>query len=126
MKVRSADSVTRWLYECLQAGKLVEEPGPLGGVVVESGNGWKTAYAKDVVRFAYQQWCRRQNERHPATESNLFKKLKKLVPEMGVFRPTDPKTAKRFRCVTFPDLGGARLSFEKAMNAEGQVEWAPE
>jgi hypothetical protein len=126
MKVRSADSVTRWLYECLQAGKLVGEPAPLGGMTVDSGNVWEASYAKDMVTLAYQHWCRRQNERHPESESNLYKKLKKLIPEMGDSRPTDPKTAKRYRCATFPDLGGARLSFENAMNAVGQIEWAPE
>ena len=31
MKIRSANSVTRWLYECLHAGHLVGTPHPLGG-----------------------------------------------------------------------------------------------
>ena len=126
MKVRSADTVTRWLYECLQAGKLVGEPGPLGGVIVESGNVWETSYAKDMVRLAYQYWCRQQNERHPMADSMVFKQLKRLLPEMGVSRPTDEKSRKRYWCATFPELGSARRSFEKAMNAEGQIEWQPE
>jgi hypothetical protein len=41
MKLRSADSVIRWLYECLQAEKLVGKPGPNAGLMVESGEAWE-------------------------------------------------------------------------------------
>ena len=54
MKVRSANSVTRWMYECLQADKLVDEfDATRVGVIVENGSVWKTCYSKDIVRLSY-------------------------------------------------------------------------
>ena len=126
MKVRSANTVTRWLYECLQMGHLVGQPGPMGAVCISDGKQWEAGWERDIIKFAYRYWCRNQNERHPVDGPVLFKELKKLMPEMGRARPTDAKSGKRCWHTTVPSLDHARLSFEKAMNAEGQIEWDPE
>jgi hypothetical protein len=127
MKVRSANTVTRWLYECLQSGSLVCQEGhQSGSVSLNSDDDWETSWHKDMIDFAYRTWCRRQNERHPMVVTVLFKHLMRLMPDTRISRPSADKEGKRPRLAIFPELQSARLSFEKAMNAEGQIEWAPE
>ena len=98
----------------------------MGAVCISDGKQWEAGWERDIIKFAYRYWCRNQNERHPVDGPVLFKELKKLMPEMGRARPTDAKSGKRCWHTTVPSLDHARLSFEKAMNAEGQIEWDPE
>ena len=85
MKLRSADTVTRWIYECLQDRRLHGQViTNVGGVLAEEdvwhlgdSNSWSTTL---TVRTA--------KERDPESSSVFFKKLKKLIPGLTDRRPT--------------------------------------
>ncbi len=123
MKLRSADTVTRWIYECLQDRRLHGQViTSVGGAVTEE-DVWHLGQPKFMVHSAYHNWCERQKERYPDPSSLFFRKLKKLIPGLTDRRPTADDGKSRQRCIDFPEVDTMRKAFEKSMGAEGLIDW---
>jgi hypothetical protein len=83
MKLRSADSATRWWFEVLTAGQIENHPA-IG--LVGTSPAWPRAIEKKELHHTYLNWLHLQNERHSLRESEFFRVLRTLAPSLTDFR----------------------------------------
>jgi hypothetical protein len=122
MKLKSADSVTRFVHNFLHEKEAVIS-------YVLAGEPIKIEYesagfdaAKDKIYCAYSRHCEAiERNKRPEPASEFFKKLNNILPDLGHSRPTID--GQRVRMLAFMPLADARLSFEKYMKQEGRFDW---
>ena len=132
MKVRSADSATPMALR-VSAGRLLVGRGTFRWAAAGLESGRRVANRdgrRSTIDGAYRTWCRRHNEAislpgQPQCCSNSL--TLELVPEM---RDVSSGRCHRGRQAAVGaqysrNWEMARLSFERAMDAEGRIEWAP-
>jgi phage/plasmid-associated DNA primase len=109
-KVKTADSVTQWLLDCLERGSL--------GTTPEDDWEYGIQVSKDAAHQAYLDWCKRMGINCRETMTGMTKTLKKLV---GV-RQTQPRSnGRRERIYEFLPLADCRQQIERLMGHE--IDW---
>lgn len=133
LKLRSADLVTQWLYELLNAGyhDFASYPPPrvFGGALVdapkstevEKVNSSGVTVETERLHDSYLSWCSVGRQARPETRPQFIKRLKQLLPSMQETRPTTSRG--RLRGYALPPLQDARTKFEANFKLPGAVQW---
>ena len=125
-KLKSADSVEQWWYQCLDHGE------------VKPGNDWPVWLATRAMHKQYRVFCEQFNTRRPVEERSFMKTLKRLCPgfvrrrlgtreiqpvEDGVdgHGVPDAQPQRRPWGYQFPTLQDARTWFDQAYGQP--VDW---
>jgi hypothetical protein len=109
IKIRSADSIERYLYDVLCEGHF-----SIGFTPADARFIWKEPIPKDKAYKDYAEWCVKSGEK-PATKELLRRAIKKLIPSVEDKRPG---RGSRQRCYEFPSLKKAREEFSKAFKQD--------
>lgn len=119
MKIRSADSPTRWLYDVLNANTWA------GGAPLFAQAGTPTEVPKESVFADYQDWARAAADRHPIARDQFHKSVKKLLAgTMTEVRPAAVTQGQpRARKLVFSDIAACRQAFEQATGTAGTLSW---
>lgn len=121
VKLRSADTPTRWLFECLNSNAYFET---YGAVPLFPAAGVGALHPKDKLFTVYQLWCKTSQERYPLGQSQFFKRLRELLgASMTDARPASPNGQVRERQVVLYGLGACRGEFEAAAGVVGAITW---
>ncbi len=121
VKLRSADTPTRWLFECLNSNAYFEN---YGATPLFQAAGVGASHPKDKLFAGYQHWCKTSQERYPLGQSQFFKRLRELLGvSMTDARPAAPTGQTRERMVVLSGLGACRGEFEAAAGVLGAVTW---
>lgn len=120
MKIRSADSPTRWMFEALSANAWPHNGMPM----FTGGSGVIVAKLRRAVHDDYEQWCRRTTERHPVPRDLFFKRVRELLSSsISDSRPSGPVGQTRPRELVFTSIEGCRQAFAVSMGIVGSVVW---
>ncbi len=103
-KIKTADSVTKWLLDCLERGSLGTNP--------EDDWEYGIKVSKDAAHRAYLDWCELMRINHRETMGVMTKTLKKLI---GVRQPQLRQNGKRERVYEFLPLSDCRQQIEQIM-----------
>jgi hypothetical protein len=118
MKIRSADSPTRWLYELLNANVWT------GGGSLFSLDGSPTSVAKESLFADYQMWARNAADRHPVARDQFHKTVRRLLADtVTESRPAAGQGQARERKLVFSDVSTCRTAFEQATKTVGTLTW---
>ncbi len=118
MKIRSADSPTRWLYDVLNANTWA------GGAPLFAQAGTPTEVPKESVFADYQQWARVAADRHPVGRDQFYKVLRALLGgAMTEVRPAAALGQARGRKLVFTSIVACRSEFERATRTQGTLPW---
>lgn len=118
MKIRSADSPTRWLYDVLNANTWA------GGAPLFAQAGTPTEVPKESVFADYQQWARVAADRHPVGRDQFYKVLRALLGgAMTEVRPAAAPGQARGRKLVFTSIVACRSEFERATRTQGTLPW---
>lgn len=118
MKIRSADSPTRWLFDVLNANTWA------GGVPLFAQAGMPTEMAKESVFADYQQWARAAADRHPVGRDPFYKAVRTLLgASMTEVRPAATPGQPRPRKLVFSSSAACRNAFEHATGTRGTLQW---
>jgi len=109
-KIKTADSVTQWLLNCLECGSLDTIP--------EDDWEYRIQVSKNAAHQAYLNWCERMRINHREPMTGLTKTLKKLI---GVRQKQIRHNEKRDRVYEFPPLSDCRQQIEQLMGQE--IDW---
>lgn len=109
IKMRSAESPHRYLYEVLcEGGFSIANDSDTGTPV------WQGPVPKDSAYADYMEWCKKSGE--VVLSKEIFGRvLKKLIVSVEDFRPGGKQ---RPRCYKFPSLNQAREDFSKAFKED--------
>jgi hypothetical protein len=122
MKIRTSDTTTRWLYECLNANAYADQYGISHQLFVI--NGTSCTPLKDNLFGSYQHWCKTSPERYPMTRDQFFKRLRELLgSSITDTRPSAPSGQTRERKIVMSGLVVCRSEFEAAAGILGGVTW---
>jgi hypothetical protein len=110
IKMRSADSPHRYLYEVLNQGGFT-----IGKTIEGDLPVWQGQISKETVYEDYVAWCQNSGEATLSKEQ-FGKVIKKFIPSVEEIRPG----GTRKRCHKFPSLRQARNDFSKAYKEEPQ------
>lgn len=134
IKIRSADTATRWWYEVLQSAMFDLYRYELGQDL-----SWDGIATKPVIKSSFHEtytwWCRQHGERHPEGNSQFFERLHALNPSTDFeYRPRKNEgntivtpghtVAKRPRYIRLSAIDTARKEFEHAMNLADMIRWS--
>lgn len=125
-KLKSADSVEQWWYQCLDHGEI------------KRGNDWPRWLATQSMHKQYRIYCEQYNIRRPTEERSFMKALKRLCPgfvkrRLGTSEPQpvdddidghgvpDATPTTRTWGYEFPTLQDARAWFDQAYGQP--VDW---
>jgi hypothetical protein len=118
MKIRSADSPTRWLYEALSGNAW-----PHNGLAIFTASNAATM-PKNSLAEDYQQWCRSMSERFPMSRDHFFKRVRELLGiSMTDSRPSAPSGQTRTREVVFAGIEDCRQAFAANAGIARSVVW---
>jgi hypothetical protein len=121
VKLRSADTTTRWLFECLNSNSYLDN---CGTSQLFQPNNAGASLTKDRLFDGYQRWCKTSQERYPVVLSQFFKRLRELLGKsMAEVRPSSPTGQVRERVIVLPSLGACRSEFETSAGVTGAVTW---
>ena len=109
-KLRSADSLTAFWYDCLIAGAIV-------GI---EDTDWPLTIVTQALFGAYVRYAHDHGDRHPLSDAMAVKKLAELLPDSG-FRPFRPRLQGGDRPPSYklPSLDECRAAFLAAMKIDG-------
>lgn len=125
-KIRSADTITQWWIQCLEAGEILLNNAiqsadgtwtSVSGTSFPTANiarGWEDGtvqIGKQTIYDSYIQWAKKSN-RHIEHSSSLGKKLKELSDIRDV-RPSASTDPDRRRVYVLPKLSFCREQFEQ-------------
>lgn len=111
IKLRSAESAHRYLYEVLCEGGF-----SIGTCMDNEVPIWQGPIPRDMVYNDYKGWCQQSSEKNLSKE--LFGRIiKKVIVSVEDKRPG---TRGRKRCYEFPSLWQAREDFCKAFKEDPQ------
>lgn len=111
IKLRSADSCHRYIYEVLEDGGF-----SIGATFQQGSPVWIPQISKNSVYQDYVEWSNHNNET-PERKEIFGKILKKLIPSVVDIRPA---TKGRVRCYQFSTLDQARAEFAQAFKETPQ------
>ena len=119
MKIRSADSPTRWLYDVLNANAWAKG----GPMFAQTGS--PAEIQKEALFADYQDWARAAADRHPIGRDQFHKTVKKLLGgSMTEVRPAAVTQGQsRARKLVFSDIAPCRQAFEQATKTVGTLSW---
>jgi hypothetical protein len=125
MKLRSADTPTRWLFECLNSNIL---PVRLGNMpyshVLFPDLGSSVTHKKDDLFDSFVNWCKTTPERYHMARDQFFKRVRELLgSSMTEVRPSAAPGQSRERAVVLAGLGACRAEFEVAAGIASSVAW---
>jgi hypothetical protein len=109
IKLRSAESGHRYLYEALIDGGFSIGSDPEQGIPV-----WQGPIPKDSIYQDYVKWCQKSGE-DSVPKSIFFRILRKMIISVEDKRPGGES---RIRCYMFPSLHQAREDFAKAFKED--------
>ncbi len=131
IKLRSADPVQKWWYNCLRDAQMVLDQHQ-GVLERESLHMDKTTeVSRSWVYKSYTQYCGQQNLRYIEEPASFSKSLRLMVPSMGAKRPSQktiggkavgPRQPARPWVHVFPPLDDCRREF--AEYAKEDIDWA--
>lgn len=127
MKIKSADSVTRWLYEALQMG-IFQARGYGTFATYSSGDSWPKEEDKDKLYGAYILYCGQMRDHHPEERSNMFKIFNRLLGDaVKEVRPNAKPLlpqweSRRVRVFRFSSLSKCRANFAQNIGVVG-LKW---
>jgi phage/plasmid-associated DNA primase len=125
IKLRSADSVTRWLFECLDANAYdsVLESYKFRQPMFDA-TGSRAIFGKASLFAGYQYWCKASSERYPVQRAQFFKRMRDLLgASMADTRPAAAAGGSRERVLVFSNIEDCRHEFELAAGIVGAVAW---
>lgn len=118
IKIRSADSPTRWLYDLLNSNAWA------GGAPVFAQAGIPAEERKEAFFTDYQQWARASSDRYPDTRDQFFKAMRKLLGgSMVDSRPAAAPGQARERKIILTSSAACRTEFENATGTRGGIVW---
>ena len=118
IKIRSADSTTRWLYDVLNGNAWAT------GSPVFDQAGSPAEKPKESMFADYQQWVRTAADRHPVSRDQFFKVVRSLLgTAMTDARSAAPAGQTRERKLVFSSLAACRSEFERATKTTGTLSW---
>jgi hypothetical protein len=121
VKLRSADTPTRWLFDCLNSNSYGE---PSCQQPVFDSSTVSATLSKGSLFAGYQHWCKTSPERSPIGRDQFFKRLRELLgASMTEIRPASPTGQPRERKVVLSSLGACRCEYEAAAGVTGAVTW---
>ena len=103
-KIKTADSVTQWLLNCLECGSL--------DTTLEDDWEYGIQVSKNAAHQAYLNWCERMRLNHREPMTGMTKTLKKLI---SVRQKQIRHNEKRDRVYEFPPLSDCRQQIERFM-----------
>lgn len=119
MKIRSADSPTRWLYEALS-----DNAWPHNGLPIFAGSNASAAWPKNALAEDYQHWCRSMSERFPVARDQFLKRIRELLgASMADSRPSASAGQPRAREVVLASIEDCREAFAVNAGIDGAVVW---
>jgi phage/plasmid-associated DNA primase len=120
MKLKSADSVTRWLFDFLARGYTAETFRFAGHTDDYDIAGFSVVKAE--LFDHYLHYCRESEQRgRVEAHETFFRKLRKILT-LGDTRKTK-SDGGRERHAVFPALDEARKQFERYCKQEGHIDW---
>lgn len=119
MKIRSADSTTRWLHDVLHANAWAKGDT----MFVQAGS--PAEIQKEALFADYQDWARAAADRHPIGRDQFHKTVHKLLGgTMTEVRPAAVAPGQsRARKLVFSDIAACRQAFEQATKTVGTLSW---
>jgi hypothetical protein len=118
IKIRSADSATRWLYDVLNANAWA------AGTSIFAQAGVPAEIQKGGLFTDYQQWAHAGADRHPIPRDQFFKTLRGLLGNaMTDMRPAVASGQARERKIVLSSVNACRSEFERATKTVGAITW---
>lgn len=107
IKMRSAESTHRYLYDVLIQGGF-----SIGDTDANTVPVWQGPIPKDNIYEDYSNWCEKSGEEANKQSKELFcRVIKKMIRSVEDSRPSGEK---RVRCFKFPSLRQARQEFAQS------------
>ncbi len=107
IKLRSADSDIRYIYEALNTGSF--------NIVSEGPTIWQSSLSLDDIYHYYRDWCN-ESEETAIKKNFFFATFKKRIPSVQKHRPSVDGSRKYM--YQLPSLEQARADFCKAFKAD--------
>ncbi len=132
IKMLSADSAERYIYEV-----LVEGGFSIGGGGDDKNNkkadtkrtdspAWQGPIPKEDVYADYSNWCSKTGEGKTVNAAMFGRVLKKLIPSVEDTRcKPQPEAKSRIYCYEFPSLEDTRKEFCKSFKAKYETLFGP-
>lgn len=120
IKLRSADSPTRWLHDFLNDNSWMVD----GKVFDQSGK--PVEVLKSKLYVDYEDWSRSSPDRYPAARDQFFKVIRKLLDKSMVdSRPAATTGQARERMFILTSIDDCRTAFEHSTGTTGFMSWEP-
>ncbi len=120
IKIRSAESPIRWLYDLLNDNKMSGLPTSFPQV------GAPLEVDKDTLHFSYLDWSKSSPDRYPLPRDQFFKTIRKILgTTMTDSRPAATTGHFRGRKVVLFSIVHCRMAFENAIGERGNIKWEP-
>jgi len=120
IKLRSADSPTRWLHDFLNDNSWMVD----GKVFAQYGKSVEVLKSKLYVD--YEDWSRSSPDRYPAARDQFFKVIRKLLDKSMVdSRPAATTGQARERMFILTSIADCRTAFEHSTGTTGCISWEP-
>ena len=118
MKIRSADSPTRWLRDFLNDNEWMNS----GKVFPQIGV--STEVGKSALFSDYQAWSRNSPDKYAASRDQFFKVVRQILgPSMTDSRPAVPAGQARESKFILSSIGQCRSEFEASTGTRGGIVW---
>ena len=118
IKIRSADSSTRWLYDLLNGNAWA------GGAPVFADAGMPAEAPKEHFYADYQQWVRTSPDRYPMPRHQFFKKLRSMLAgSLTDIRSAAGPGLVRERKLVLAGIAACRAEFENATGTRAGIPW---
>jgi hypothetical protein len=118
IKLRSADSPTRWLFDFLNDNDWID------GRKVFAQIGVQTEVAKSDMYADYEQWTRGSPDRYAAGREQFFTAIRRtLGASMTDSRPYAKHGQARERKFILSNIASCRSAFETATGTIGGINW---
>ena len=119
IKIRSADSPTRWLYEALSGNAW-----PHNGLAIFAASNAVAIMPKNALAEDYKQWCGSTSERSPVPRDQLFKRVRELLGgSMTDSRPSAATGQTRPRELIWASIEDCRQAFAVSAGIAGAIVW---
>lgn len=118
IKIRSADSPTRWLHDLLNGNTWA------GGAPLFPQTSTPTEASKEHFYADYQQWVRTSGDRYPVPRHQFFKQLRSMLgAAITDMRPAAGPGQARERKLVLANITACRSEFETATGTRGTIAW---
>jgi hypothetical protein len=123
IKLKSATSIERWLYELLNNGYHLELGGRWGKGQGVHFNVAGDRKSKCEIYDAYCDYCSHTERTKPEAGSQFWKKLRQILGGLREERGAENHEGHRSRMIVVPSLTHARVRFEQYVKQPSAIEW---